>query len=71
MLISPKSRENKDNTELLKTAARQRGMDDQQCWDESEKKPAFKRELVLALDLKQVGLCSVEALETTVFSGKT
>lgn len=37
----------------------------------SKKKQAFKRELVLALDLEQVCLCSVEALETAVFSGKT
>lgn len=37
VLISPKSRENKEHTELLKTTARQRGMDEQQCWDESEK----------------------------------
>lgn len=37
----------------------------------SQKKPAFKRELVFALDLKQAHLCSVKALETTVFSGKT
>lgn len=33
----------------------------------SQKKAAFKRELVLALDLKQVCLCSVETVETTCF----
>ena len=37
----------------------------------SQKKPAFKRELVLALDLEQVCLCSLETVQTTVFSGKT
>jgi len=37
LLISLKSRENKEDTELLKTTARQRGMGEQQCWDDSEK----------------------------------
>lgn len=31
VLISPKSRENKGDTEMLETAARQRGIDEQQC----------------------------------------
>lgn len=70
MLISPKSSENKEDTELLKTTARQRGMDEQQH-GMSQKKPAFKRELFLALDLKQVCLCSVETVETTLFSDNT
>lgn len=37
VLILPKSRENKEDIELLKTTARQRGMDERQYWDESEK----------------------------------
>lgn len=70
MLISPESRENKEDIELLKTTARQREWMNSSV-EMSQKMPVFKRELGLALDLKQVCLCSVETVETNVFSGKT
>lgn len=67
VLISPRSRETLNSWEPQ--------LDKEEWMNSSvgmsQKKPAFKRELVLALDLKQVCLCSVEAVETTVFSGKT
>lgn len=70
MLISPESRENKEDIELLESTGRQRKWMNSSV-EMSQKMPVFKRELCLALDLEQVCLCSVETVETKVFSGKS
>lgn len=70
VLISPESRENKEDIELLESTDRQRKWMNSSV-EMSQKMPVFKRELGLALDLEQVCLCSVETVETNVFSGKS
>lgn len=70
VLISPESRENKEDIELLESTGRQRKWMNSSV-EMSQKMPVFKRELCLALDLEQVCLCSVETVETKVFSGKS